>query len=206
MIVQFHKPRGCITAKKDDRHRTVMEYFPEKLREQLHPVGRLDLDTEGILLLTDDGKLDERLLHPANRVPKRYFFRAFGTLDEEKCRKLESGIRMTNGHMTLPAKVTVGEAGKVRESAAFFPERIRLRSLKNPEGDVVSGELILTEGKTHEVKRMLQGVGCCVYYLKRMSIGGLELDPTIPPGGFRVLNEAECRALFAYPKSEQEEA
>ena len=197
MTVQFHKPRGCITAKKDDRHRTVMEYFPPAMREILHPIGRLDLDTEGILLLTDDGKLDEKLLHPDNCVPKTYFFWAFGALDETKCRQLETGIRMTNGHVTRPAKVTVLEIKRVRDIAPFLPERIRLRSLKNPDGAVVSGELTITEGKTHEVKRMLQGVGCCICYLKRLAIGGLQLAPEIPPGGYRELSEEDWTRLFA---------
>ena len=80
----FHKPRGCITAVTDPTHKTVMEYFADEKVEGLHPVGRLDKDTEGLLLITNDGKWNQEIMHPENHVPKTYFFWALGELDEEK--------------------------------------------------------------------------------------------------------------------------
>ena len=90
----FHKPRGCVTARRDERHKTVMDYFPPEKRDVLFPVGRLDKDTEGLLLVTDDGVLCYHLLMPENEVSKTYFFWAQGLLTEEKCREVEGGVKI----------------------------------------------------------------------------------------------------------------
>lgn len=90
----FNKPMGCVTARHDELHKTVMDYFPEEQRLRLHPVGRLDLDTEGLLIVTDDGKLDGLLMQPGRHVEKQYFFRALGNIDEDKARLIESGIAL----------------------------------------------------------------------------------------------------------------
>ena len=88
----FHKPAGCITAVRDDRHRTVMEYFRGADVPGIHPVGRLDKDTEGLLLITNDGRWNQKLMNPENHVEKTYFFWALGELSEEEHRRLEQGI------------------------------------------------------------------------------------------------------------------
>ena len=102
----LYKPRGLLTAKRDARRETVMSCFPEALRETLHPVGRLDRDTEGLLLFTDDGMLDVRLLRPEQHVEKEYEYRAFGLLDETAMRQLEEGVLLLEGQpLSLPARV-----------------------------------------------------------------------------------------------------
>ena len=100
----FHKPRGCITAVTDPTHKTVMEYFADEKVEGLHPVGRLDKDTEGLLLITNDGKWNQEIMHPENHVPKTYFFWALGELDEEKIHRIENGVEL-RGMTAKPAKI-----------------------------------------------------------------------------------------------------
>ena len=100
----FHKPRGCITAVTDPTHKTVMEYFADEKVEGLHPVGRLDKDTEGLLLITNDGKWNQEIMHPENHVPKTYFFWALGDLDEEKIHLIENGVDL-RGMTAKPAKI-----------------------------------------------------------------------------------------------------
>lgn len=94
MYYMFNKPKGCITARTDEKHKTVMDYFPEDMRHILHPVGRLDKDTEGFLIITNDGIFNQRLMHPEFHVPKTYYFHALGILDDEKIRKLQSGVEL----------------------------------------------------------------------------------------------------------------
>ena len=114
----LYKPRGLLTAKRDARRETVMSCFPEALRETLHPVGRLDRDTEGLLLFTDDGMLDVRLLRPEQHVEKEYEYRAFGLLDETAMRQLEEGVLLLEGQRPrcLPARscLRTRAAGKAR--------------------------------------------------------------------------------------------
>lgn len=89
----FNKPGGCITARRDCVHKTVMDYFPENMRNTIHPLGRLDKDTEGMLILSDDGKLDMKIMQPENHVPKTYYFWAIGKITPDKIQKLESGVK-----------------------------------------------------------------------------------------------------------------
>ena len=119
----LYKPRGLLTAKRDARRETVMSCFPEALRETLHPVGRLDRDTEGLLLFTDDGMLDVRLLRPEQHVEKEYEYRAFGLLDETAMRQLETGVLLLAGQpLSLPARAQ--HRGKRAVSARALPREI----------------------------------------------------------------------------------
>jgi len=104
----LNKPQGCVTARTDARHPTVMELFPPEVRERFHPVGRLDIDTEGLLIVTDDGGLDNRIMQPGFHIEKIYRLRALGDLDDAKLAKLAAGIPLYgSGHIACPAKVEV---------------------------------------------------------------------------------------------------
>ncbi|MBQ4530267.1 MAG: pseudouridine synthase [Lachnospiraceae bacterium] len=193
----FHKPSGCITAKSDETHKTVMEYFSKELQEELHPVGRLDKDTEGLLLFTNDGKWNQDLMHPENHVEKRYFFWVLGELNEEKRKQLEQGVFLVGAkEKTMPAQLKIGEKAELQEIEHLFCGKKCSNVVKNPRNHVVmSGYLTIKEGKKHQVKRMLKAVGCYVVYLKRVSIGKLMLDESLQPGEYRELQPEELKRL-----------
>ena len=192
----FNKPGGYVTARRDELRPTVMDFFPEEQRNLLHPVGRLDIDTEGLLIITDDGKLDNRLKQPGRHVEKCKFFRALGHNGEAEIRRLESGIELYHkDHIACPAKYEPAGYCRVRDAAEFIPPRRRSKWLKNPEGDVSMGYLTITEGKKHQVKLMIKSVGCRVFYLKRVRIGGLNLDESLMPGEYRELTAEELSRL-----------
>ncbi len=192
----FHKPAGCVTAKKDDLHKTVMDYISPWNQKGLFPVGRLDLDTEGLLLLTNDGEFEHQLMHPDNHATKTYYFLALGTITQEDLQKINDGIFLnTESEKTRPAKLTVNWV-KSLTSLQKEQEREYLY-IKNPNPNqmVTSGTLKITEGKKHQVKRMLKAIGCYVIYLKRIAINDLMLDPFLEPGAYRELTKEELHLL-----------
>ena len=192
----FNKPKNCVTARRDELKPTVMDYFPEEWRDKLHPVGRLDLDTEGLLIITDDGRLDNRLMQPRRHVEKKYFFRALGHIDDEKARALESGIELYHkDYVASPAKFELVGYSRVRDNLELIPVMHRSKWMKNPDGDVTAGFLTITEGKKHQVKLMVKSVGCRVFTLERVKVGGLELDKSLKPGEWRELTESELTLL-----------
>ena len=141
----LNKPRGLLTARRDARCETVMRCFPEALQQTLHPVGRLDKDTEGLLLFTDDGMLDVRLLRPERHVEKEYEYRAFGHLDEAALRQLETGVVLAEGQpLSRPARAALLAHTTIGESEAYLPERFREKYLKNPDRPVTVGKLWIT--------------------------------------------------------------
>lgn len=192
----FNKPGGCITARKDTTHKTVMDYFPESMREVLHPVGRLDMDTTGLIVFTDDGKLDMQIMHPENHVPKKYFFWAIGTMDKQKAQRIENGVLLTGQtELTKPSELEILGTDKIINIIDFIPERFRPKMRKNPDIPVFCANLTITEGRKHQVKRMLRAVDCCVVSLKRVSVGSLFLDEGLKPGEYRELTEVELQLL-----------
>ena len=196
----LHKPRGLLTAKRDARRETVMSCFPEALRGSLHPVGRLDRDTEGLLLFTDDGMLDVRLLRPEQHVEKEYEYRAFGHLDEPAMWQLEAGVELLAGQPpSLPARAQLLAHTSIGESAPYLPERFREKYLKNPFRPVTAGKLWITEGRKHQVKLMIKAVGGHVFYLKRLAIGPVRLDESLRPGEYRPLTPQELASLLPPP-------
>ncbi len=197
LYYMFNKPRNCVTAKSDAVHRTVMDYFPPELAKRLHPVGRLDKDTCGLLILTDDGDLDFKIMQPDRHISKTYFFYAIGDPDGEKIHKLENGIAMV-GFTTRSAAFRLIRKYRISQLEDHFPEDKRERYLKNPDGPAFAAELTIHEGKKHEVKRMLEAVHCRIFYLKRVSIGGLRLDDSLAEGQYRQLTENELRLLMTY--------
>ncbi len=193
----FYKPAGCVSARTDAEHTTVMDYFPEQDRTTLFPLGRLDKNTEGLLLVTDDGKLNRRLLDPENHVEKQYLFWCLGTLGEGELAQLREGVYLKGlEDPTKPAKVEVLR----RAVAAQIPEPIFPYRKPMVEEDLnapaVEGYLWLTEGKRHQVKRMLEAVGCTVVYLKRVAFGGVALDESLRPGEYRALTAEELQWLL----------
>lgn len=161
----LHKPAGVITATEDKKESTVMDILREEKVKNLFPVGRLDKDTEGLLLITDDGELAHNLLSPKKHVDKEYLVKVRDSISEDDCRKLSEGVDIGDEKPTAPAKV----------------ER------------VAEKEILLTirEGRFHQVKRMLQAVGNEVLYLKRLSMGSLRLPKDLEKGAYRPLSEEE---------------
>ncbi|SFB40000.1 pseudouridine synthase [Clostridium frigidicarnis] len=194
----FHKPAGCITATKDEVNKTVLDFFHEDNMNGIFHVGRLDKDTEGLLLLTNDGEFEHHLMCPGKHVEKKYFFVALGSLNEEGIKRLESGISIgEDGVLTKPAKIEIAKHGSYKE----FEEEMDIRKFYNMESNcynqlVVSGYLTISEGRKHQVKRMLKAVGCYVVYLKRVSIGSLMLDESLEKGQYRMLKEEEIQKLL----------
>ena len=183
----LHKPAGYVSATEDTREKTVLDLVPKDGRRNLFPVGRLDKDTEGLLLITDDGMLAHELLAPGKHVDKTYFVRVEGKLTVENIRNLENGVDIGEEKLTRPAKVEI-VGGSWEGAGGMQPGRVRIENL--PE---VYTELHLTihEGKFHQVKRMMAAVGNPVIYLKRISMGPLTLPDNLKKGECRPLTEEE---------------
>ena len=171
--LMMNKPAGVLSATEDGRGRTVLDLLPEELRRRgLFPVGRLDKDTEGLLLLTNEGRLAHDLLAPKRHVDKVYYARTAGELTEADCRAFAAGMTLGDGLECLPAGLEILSAGA--ESEAL---------------------VTLREGKFHQVKRMLAARGKPVTYLKRVRMGNLPLDAALAPGDFRYLTKDELLLL-----------
>lgn len=202
--IMFHKPAGCITAKEDVAHKTVMDYFTKEDCKGLFPVGRLDKDTEGLLLLTNDGEFNHQLMHPDHHVSKKYFFWVLGTITEEKRSLLEKGIIIDEtDNLTSPAKIEIIQSGSYEELENQIPSHTYDSSnMKNNTyvQMVTSGYITITEGKKHQVKRMMKAIGCYVIYLKRFQIGGLELDKELQLGDYRELTKEEIENITPFMK------
>ncbi len=169
--IMLHKPGGYISATDDPKQQTVLDLLPEHLRRVgLFPAGRLDKDTEGLLLLTNDGALAHELLAPKKHVDKTYFVRVDGQLDKTDTEAFAAGMTLADGYTCLSAGLELLEA---------------------PNEALVT----LREGKYHQIKRMLAARGKPVVYLKRLTMGALALDETLEMGQWRELTAQERRAL-----------
>lgn len=171
VYLMLHKPAGLVSSTEDPRQPTVFSLLPEHLhRAGLFPAGRLDKDTEGLLLLTNDGLLAHSLLSPRRHVDKTYFVRVDGVLDEGDAAAFEAGLTLADGYTCLPAGLELLEASD-------------------------TAVITLREGKYHQIKRMLAQRGKPVIYLKRLTMGPLKLDPSLGPGEWRPLTGEEISAL-----------
>ena len=195
--IMFHKPSGCITARRDERHKTIMDYLPEEIRDTHFPVGRLDKDTEGLLLITNDGRLTRKLLMPEHKVEKTYYFMAEGTLDPERLDEVRQGARIyyNRENPTAPSEVEIISTGTLGEVTTPLSEDDRTLKMKKPYLPTVEGIVKITEGKKHQVKRMVRYAGARVIYLKRLSMASLTLDENLPRGSYRPLSNEELSAL-----------
>ncbi|MDZ5712533.1 pseudouridine synthase [Jeotgalibacillus haloalkalitolerans] len=173
IYLMLNKPQGVISATEDGMHETVIDLIdPDYHLFEPFPVGRLDKDTEGFLLLTNDGALAHDLLSPKKHVAKTYFARIKGNVTEDDIEAFKRGVTLDDGYHTKPGELVILSAGETSEI-----------------------ELTITEGKFHQVKRMFQAVGKEVTFLKRLSMGPLELDKNLEPGEYRELTEEELVQL-----------
>ena len=168
----LNKPAGVITASRDARHSTVLDLFPEEIRRGLFAVGRLDKDTEGLLIVTDDGALSHALMSPSRHVEKVYEATVEGELLPDAEIRFEKGLTLKDGTVCLPARL--------ERLTGDGAQRVRV---------------ILREGKYHQVKRMIAAVGGVVVQLRRVQLGGLRLDPALAEGAFRALTDQELMML-----------
>ena len=167
----LNKPAGVISATEDARERTVLDLISERQRKGLFPVGRLDRDTEGLLLITNDGGLAHRLLSPRHHVDKVYYARLDGPVGEAEKALFAQGLKVDEALTALPAELEILEpATEVR--------------------------VTIREGKFHQVKRMFEAVGREVLYLKRLSMGPLALEESLPQGAYRRLTAEEESAIM----------
>ncbi len=171
----LNKPAGVITANVDERHKTVMGLFPEKERRGLFAAGRLDKDTEGLLIITDDGAFSHKLMSPGKHVDKVYEAVIEGSLANDASERFRDGITLKDGEKCRPASLEMLECA--------------------PRSFV---RVTVSEGKYHQVKRMLAAAGGKVVKLKRVSLGGLKLDESLLPGEYRELAEDEIKMLMDY--------
>ncbi len=170
--IMLHKPPGYVSATEDAQQETVMELLPLEYRQrQLFPVGRLDKDTEGLLLLTDDGDMAHQILSPRKKVPKVYEVQVEGTLLPSFVADLERGILLGDGLQCLPATLEILPPGN-------------------------RGYITLVQGKYHQIKRMMACLGTPVRYLKRLSMAGITLDPQLPLGDCRPLTQEEIGIIY----------
>lgn len=179
VYLMMNKPPGVLSATEDKRDRTVLDLLKHEYAQfEPFPVGRLDKDTVGLLILTNDGKLAHELLSPRKHVTKTYEATVEGEVDAEDVAAFATGVELEDGYLTMPAQLTI--LGRERSSR------------------VISHiSLIITEGKFHQVKRMFQAVGKKVTFLKRVSMGDLKLDESLPLGGYRELTMEELALLGA---------
>lgn len=194
----FHKPSGCVTARSDEKDKTVLDYFQNIDCKGLFPVGRLDKDTEGLLFITNDGEFNHQLMYPDKHVEKTYFFWAFGKLNHEQIQVLETGISIQEGGpLTRPAKVRIVKEGLFSEFKDEVQGSKHEKVRKNKDiQPVLAGYITISEGRKHQIKRMMKVSGCNIFYLKRVSIGSVTLDETLEKGEFRQLTKAELTSLF----------
>ncbi len=183
----FHKPYGCVTARRDDRFPTVMDYFKELNNPNLSPVGRLDRETEGLLFITDDGKWNQRMTNPIYKKEKVYEFLAMGVPTEEIIGNLEAGVLLIGSNQpTKPCKVEVGEKMTLADVIHTLPEPIQESIGKNrPDQPVFYGKITITEGRKRQIRRMFKSQRCMIMYLKRLSMDGISLDENLKPGEWK---------------------
>ncbi|MFJ5768256.1 pseudouridine synthase [Psychrobacillus sp. NPDC093180] len=173
IYLMLNKPAGVVSATEDTRDKTVIDLLNDDVRHfEPYPVGRLDKDTVGLLLLTNDGALTHRLLTPNKEVPKVYFAKVQGIVNETDIEAFKNGVTLDDGYHTKPGILQILKSGSISEI-----------------------ELTITEGKFHQVKRMFEAVGKKVVFLKRLSMGALKLDESLAEGVYRELTEEELEQI-----------
>lgn len=178
VYIMLNKPSGVISATEDKRHKTVIDILENNYKTyNIFPIGRLDIDTEGLLLLTNDGQLSHNLLSPNKHVDKKYYVELKTEITAEMIEKLENGIKLEENFITKNAKIEV------------------MKDEKNIEKDLKKVFITITEGKFHQVKRMFKAVNNEVLYLKRVQMGNLKLDKKLNLGEYRELTENELKKL-----------
>lgn len=168
----LNKPEGVVSATKDNVSKTVIELIKDKKREDLFPVGRLDKDTQGLLILTNDGELSHNMLSPRKHVDKTYYATIEGIVTKDDVALFLEGVDIGDEKLTMPAKLEILSSDNISEI-----------------------KLTIREGRFHQVKRMFEAVGKKVLFLKRIEMGGLKLDESLKPGEYRKLTKEEINLL-----------
>ncbi len=173
----LNKPAGVVSATTDSWDKTVIELIREDKRRDLFPVGRLDKDTEGLLVITNDGILANKLLTPGKHVEKTYYARVDGEVTDDTVKHFADGVDIGDDKPTLPAELVIRNVSKT------------------DEGTASEIEITITEGRYHQIKRMFEAVDMKVAYLKRLSMGKLNLDKRLKCGEYRKLTSEELDIL-----------
>ena len=169
VYLMLNKPQGVVSAVWDKKFKTVIDLVPDEfLHYELFPVGRLDIDTEGLLIITNDGALSHNLLSPKKHIPKTYYAKVLGKVNDSDAAAFKAGVTLDDGYKTKPAELKILNSGAISEI-----------------------ELTITEGKFHQVKRMFESVGKKVEFLKRIKMNALGLDESLKLGEMRELTEYE---------------
>ncbi len=177
IYLMLNKPQEVVSATEDNMHRTVIDLLSEEHKAYSpFPVGRLDKDTEGLLLITNDGQFSHSLMSPKKHVNKKYFVEVSGSISESDVKKFYDGIVLDDGYKTKPATLMPQE---------YFENK-----------DTSTCTVIIQEGKYHQIKRMFADIGKKVLFLKRVEIGNLSLDESLKPGEYRELTEQEYQNLL----------
>ncbi len=175
IYLMMNKPQGVISATTDTRQKTVFDIMPEEYKcFDLFPAGRLDIDTEGLVLMTNDGQLAHEILSPKKHVTKQYYAKVLGIVDQADVEAFKEGVTLDDGYETLPARLEIIKSDEISEI-----------------------KLSIVEGKFHQVKRMFEAVGKKVVYLKRLSMGQLRLDESLALGECKELTEEDVELLRA---------
>ena len=178
--IMLNKPDGVVSATDDPREKTVIDLIEgEERRHKMFPCGRLDKNTLGLMLLTDDGDLAHELLSPKHHVNKKYYFKAEKEIAVAEIMQFENGLTLDDGYVTLPAKIELFD-------------------------NKTEGIITLTEGKYHQIKRMLVAIDNKITYLERISFGPLELDTSLARGEWRYLTEEEIKLLREHKKTRKQ--
>ncbi len=172
IYIMLNKPAGVVSATKDNLDTTVIDLIKEKYKKDIFPVGRLDKDTEGLLLITNDGQLAHNLLSPKKKIGKTYYALVEGRLTKKEIKFFNKGIKVDKDFKALPAELEIIESGPISKV-----------------------NLTIYEGKFHQVKRMFKALGMEVVYLKRISMGSLKLDENLDLGEYRYLTKEEVTML-----------
>lgn len=187
VYIMLNKPKDVISATEDEMHKTVIDILDERYRTySIFPVGRLDIDTEGLLILTNDGQLAHNVLSPNKHVNKKYYVELRDPISEEDIKKIENGIELEENFITKEAKVEIIENSEIpidKTNGTRYPSK---------------AYITITEGKYHQVKRMFKAVNNKVVYLKRVKMGNLELDKNLKIGEYRELSQDEIEKMFEW--------
>lgn len=183
----FNKPFGCVTARRDDRYPAVMDWFRELENSNLSPVGRLDRETEGLLIITDNGMWNREMTRPEFHHEKTYEFTVMGDLTADKVVRLECGVLLNGAEeKTAPAKITVTGRSTLGEVLSTLHPEIQEKSMHNPmDRPVTFGTITITEGRNRQIRRMMKDVRCLVLQLKRVSMDHIVLDESLAPGEWK---------------------
>ena len=174
VYIMMNKPKDTVSATEDAIERTVVDILRDEDRiHKVFPVGRLDKDTEGLMLLTNDGELAHKLISPKKDVEKKYYVEVSGELKNEHLEIVKEGVTLEDGYRCKPARLEILDSSEGNSKANIF----------------------ITEGKFHQVKRMMKSLGTTVTYLKRLSIGSLKLDENLKLGEYRYLTDDELNKL-----------